>query len=301
MSRNSDSQYIYIDPDVNIKTGDEARKALEHVNDDVHVTEGAGITQVPLERWRDAQHAERIHWMKLGLRNWNDRNDEHFDKFEQYTALQDRAFNRVLEVGCGPYTNLSIIGGVCKVASAYLLDPLINDYLAHPYCMYTSQRLILRRPRTPYFQAHRLLSRFAPSLHQRLFKQMIAVGDVQVRGMMAIPAEELPSNLEHFDLIVAINVIEHCYDIHRVLASLAHLKPGGVLVFQDKYYDHEEVSRMVKSVYDAAHPLKVDRKVVDSFLKSNFRPIFEKVYRSGDRVNDFTHSYEELYFIGEKV
>ncbi|MBK8020936.1 MAG: hypothetical protein IPK19_05770 [Chloroflexi bacterium] len=80
---------------------------------------------------------------------------------------------------------------------------------------------------------------------------------------------------DHYDLTVIINVIEHCFDIDQVFQHSCRQRQ--VLRFSDKYYTHDEVSRTVEERYDAAHPLHVDRTLVDSFLDANFKALYRKV------------------------
>jgi SAM-dependent methyltransferase len=103
-----------------------------------------------------------------------------------------------------------------------------------------------------------------------------------------------------YDLIVLINVIEHCYDIERVFESIrAIARENAVLVFGDRYYEHARVARWVTdSRYDAGHPLLVDRSVVDAFLEQTCEPLYRHVQHHQWIVEDFDLSHEALYFVG---
>lgn len=105
-----------------------------------------------------------------------------------------------------------------------------------------------------------------------------------------------------FDLILMINVIEHCFDTSKVFEKILQIaKNRAIFVFHERYYSANILHEQLNYEYDASHPLKIDRKIVDNFLSQNFAPILSKVVhfkrekRGGDR------RYDGVYFIGRKV
>ena len=292
---------LHIDDDIQILTDEAAKEALAKDNDASFVSEEQGITHVPLDRWQKAQRAERKHWMVRGLHVSNDRNDDHMTLFDDYATLRDRHFQHALEMGCGPFTNLSLIGTVCEIDDVTLLDPLIESYLSHPFCNYTHEKFFLRRQNPIDLFMRRVLGRIAPSLYKTLARNLIPRKTIPVRGLIATPIETMPRSDTPYDLIVIINVIEHCYDIDRVFQQIVdNLAPGGILVFHDKYYSHDAVAETVKVQYDAAHPLKVDRKVIDSFLDAHFNDLYRYIATETSHFRDYTFQYDMLYLIGQK-
>jgi 2-polyprenyl-3-methyl-5-hydroxy-6-metoxy-1,4-benzoquinol methylase len=80
-------------------------------------------------------------------------------------------------------------------------------------------------------------------------------------------AEEFSVN-DPADLVVMINVLEHCRDATAVVSSLlATVSPGGVIVFGDVLFTDDNVRDASTSRYDAAHPLRKTGEVL--------APIFE--------------------------
>lgn len=287
---------VFIDSDVNILTGDEAARALQRENDEKYFDENEGISRVGKERWLTAQKAEKKHWMSLGIRAADDRNYEHADKFEGYKAIKGASFRHAIELGCGPFTNLRLIGGIANIAQCSLLDPLIDEYLSHPQCRYKRGKLI----KDAYFRSPwmRVLCKGFWRALPRGIRGFLP--GIPLLNTLKMPIEEMPLN-ETYDLVVMINVIEHCYDIHVLMNNILRiLKQDGVFIFHDRLYDAAVIRERVKEKYDAAHPLRVDRALLLDFLQKNFSPLF-------DRRDEIIHNFEgreekvqSVYFIGRK-
>jgi SAM-dependent methyltransferase len=284
----------YVDEQVNIYTGEEAEKHLAGNNDARFVEAGKGIVRVPVDRWRVAQTAESAHWMKLGIASDNDRNYEHRSNFDNYQALRGRHFDRAIELGCGPFTNLRLIAAEANLGRCSLLDPLIERYLEHPSRRY--DRTKLRGERWILPRSARLILRKL----RRMMSPDLLTKSVPVEQLIASPIETMPTD-RTYDLAVMVNVIEHCYDVNSLFANLlAVTRPGTTLVFHDKYYDHGDVEKNAPRAYDAAHPLRVDKSVIEKFLHDSFIPVFEKITNHeqtfvGDRMK-----WQSVYFIGTR-
>ncbi len=288
----------YIDENINILTGKDAEEALAKENDGAFVSDNNGIVKVSLERWQKAQLAEHEHWMVFGIGASNDRNDEHFIGFNNYETLQGMPFGSAIELGCGPFTNMRMIGKVCDIDECALLDPLIEDYLAHPHCRYTNQWLYLEERSLPA-----LPSRLGRSFAKRLgtvSRSLFPGRRLRVKEIIPIPIESMPAH-DQYDLVVIINVIEHCCDVQAAFDKiLAIMKSGAYLVFHDKYYYHEPVARNAVNAYDAAHPLRVDRRILDAFLEAHFDQQYRHISKKhwtflGDEVD-----WDALYYIGKR-
>lgn len=289
------AKHIHINSDVRILTDEAARQALELENDREFLTDTQGVVRVTEERWRRAQTTERRHWMHLGLGSDNDRNYEHFVSFGGYRVLHGRTFESAIELGCGPFTNLRLIADVCRVKRCTLLDPLAESYLTHPNRAYTESALFLENTRTPMLlrRVQRKLLRRFPRL-----RSLVRRRSLPVDRLLPLPIEQMPT-VPAFDLLAIINVIEHCYDVEAVLEKIrAALKPGGVLVFHEPLYDHTVVSDLVTTVYDAAHPLQVDRSVLLAFLADYFMPLYEHQSFHTNIFEGEDLSFKGIYFIG---
>lgn len=247
--------------DRQIVLGAEAEDLLHQHSDLKYLTEN-GVVEVDRERWEEAQSYERGTWMSGdGLGACDDRNAEHCERFNGYEVLRDRRLPHVIELGCGPFTNARLVLPVlAHCADVTLLDPLLDSYLGHPYCTYASGELC------------------------------------------GVPATTVVSSIEAFeppqayDLLILVNVLEHCFSVPRVFDVVTSaLRPGGVLVFAEALLRPEDLPRVVGNWYDAGHPIRLSTDYVTSFLHGSFRTLFEEFYEG---LCSQTHRVD-LYFIGE--
>jgi hypothetical protein len=285
---------FFIDEEVNILTDKEAEAALKRENDQAFLSATEGVTKVSVERWQKAQYAERKHWMQLGRSVANDRNDDHSQHFDHYSALQGVKLSSVIEMGCGPFTNLRLIATKCTVEKCTLLDPLIESYLKHANCTYTRQWLFLTNIENFPTKIGRQLTK----LVRQVVKQFKIGRKLPITQLIATPIETMPTD-SHYDLTILINVIEHCYDIQTVFDNILKVT-DRYIIFHDKYYDHATVAETVQIQYDAAHPLRVDRKVIDTFLEEHFTPLYRVINDQIGIVEDIETTWQAIYYIGER-
>ena len=213
--------------------------------------------------------------------------------------MRERTFRHALEVGCGPFTNLRLIGALTSIERVSLLDPLAGDYQNHPGCRYTKQFLStdLGWPSARSAAVLRRLYGLSPrlvGLVRPLLLKLSSGARIPVEQLHIGAAENVPL-LPHHDLVVAINVMEHCFDAERVLGALLNgLDDGGMLVFHDHLYREERPLGW----YDPYHPLRVDASLILSFLHEHFEPLLE-TYVPPDEA--WGEHWEQLYFIGRKL
>jgi SAM-dependent methyltransferase len=236
-------EFLFISSPVSVLRGDAARAALASTNDAAHYTEGKGVLSVPLERWQKAQAYERETWLVHAINSTDDRNIEHAAMFDGYKALPENLGN-VIELGCGPFTNLRLILPERKAERVTLLDPLAGEYAAfHPNCTYKNRTLCDR--------------------HVSLVSWPIEEADDPVIDMRH----------ERYDTVILINVLSHCQDTQKVSDWIsAHLKKGGYLVFAEPVRDIDPTR-----LFDVGHPISYNQAVIDTFLK----PYKEK-FRNGN-------------------
>lgn len=290
---------VYIDKNINILTGDQAKKALKKENDALYVSDGDGVVRVPLERWKIAQYAEKNHWMKRGIKSIEDRNFHHEIRFDNYKCLSGFKFSKAIELGCGPFTNLRIIGRKVEIEKCTLLDPLINDYLSHPNCTYVNNKLLLAKHLSEKTLINMALGKYITKLYNIARKYINP--SIDVDKLIACPVEQMPTD-QKYDLVCIINVLEHCYDVNLVFENIMKImNKEAIFIFHDRYYSHNEVKDSLQLQYDAAHPLKVERKLVDAFLEAHFNTLFKNITHNtvtADGINDGV-AYDEVYFIGK--
>lgn len=256
---------FFVDEDDNIFVGDEAAEKLQGKSDTQFLQEKQGVVEVDLTRWKTAQHYERRTWMEAGgLAAREDRNTEHEIHFDHYAAIAGRRFENALEIGCGPFTNMIRVLKVVQVKQVTLLDPLINEYLTHPNCTYRDHRLSGVETTT-----------------------------------VASPIEDF-SPSQKFDLIVMINVLEHCFSLPKLFERINSLMaPGGVLVFHDKLIPASEIDDFVRNIYDAGHPIRVADRVLMEFLSGNYEEMYSKHVEIP--LEDYmSYTFDSIYFIGRK-
>jgi SAM-dependent methyltransferase len=272
---------IHVDENVTVRTDEEANIAFLKENDIAFFEDNKGIVKVTKERWEKAQRTERKHWMEIGKESKDDRNIYHKEKFDNYNSIKNSVFNNALEVGCGPFTNLRIVGDFCKINACSLNDPLINSYLTHTNCAYTNNNLILDSGREK------------KSFLDKFFRKKI-----KIKKLYDCAFEDIES-AEKFDLIVIINVIEHCYDLDIFFSKiLSLLADNGVLIFEDKLYSMDSLKEDVNTVYDAAHPLRVNKEIIIDFLKNNFDKLYSSTQDNSAELGGKSFLWDDIYFIG---
>lgn len=216
-----------------------------------------GVVRVSKQRWLQAQRAELALWESLPNLD-NDRTAHHSEQFLQYQDLDSKHLGHVLEIASGPFTQLSFLLDHRNISfdSITLLDPMIMEYVKLPNCAYSTGSL---RNRPVSF---------------------ITAGGEMIRGG------------ESYDTVIMINGIEHCQDAIQVLHNVYFsLKPGGVLILSESFYDTYEAKPYLlhESILDFIfHPIRLRKSLFDKYLNH-----FERImYRETDQ--------NEIYFIGRK-
>jgi SAM-dependent methyltransferase len=233
---------IWVGSPERICTGDEAVQAILRQNDACYYNPAVGVVQVDMARWRQAQEYEKRGWLQCWNGDTNDRCDEHARNFMNYVALK-KDLGRVMEVGCGPFTQLQRIIDGRTATHITLIDPLLKHYLQLRYCPYKTGK----------------------------FKNLPTL----LRTKMA----EQITDIELYDTVICINVLEHVLNARKVLEVLwMALKRGGTLVLGERTYDEFDPMKL----YDVGHPIHIRRTVLD-----NFRRRFSTTLYSN---NDYTIS-----------
>jgi SAM-dependent methyltransferase len=115
-----------------------------------------------------------------------------------------------------------------------------------------------------------------------------------------MPIEEMPGS-QAYDLVVMLNVLEHCYDASVIFDKiLSILQPGGVFVFHDKLFTAAQAENDVQTRFDAGHPLRVGGTVIETFLETNFTPLYAKHGVVEDGFEEHDLSRDGIWFIGTR-
>lgn len=231
---------IWVGSPIDVRHGQAAKAALKTVNDALYWDNERGVVAVNRDRWEKAQEFEAEGWLNHWKHATSDRNHEHIISFDNYrTVPQD--LGDVIEIGCGPFTQLCTIQEERTVKSVTLLDPLIDKYKTLPQCAYHGGKF-LDHPTV-------LLSR---------------------------PAEELDKE-EIYDTAICINVLEHVQNALQVLHVLHKcLKAGGTLIFGERVYDGLDITE----IYDVGHPIRIKMAIFDEWEKQ-FAPLFKVLPQFG--------------------
>ena len=106
-------------------------------------------------------------------------------------------------------------------------------------------------------------------------------------------------NFGKFDSLLCINVIEHVWDAYEVLENIYNaLKPGGILIYHDRFYPTPEYGDAVLGPGNFYHPIRLTRIVFEHFLKQ-----FDTIYMfEGQTKDQIKRQAGEVgfYFIGKK-
>jgi SAM-dependent methyltransferase len=243
-----------------IITGDSADFLLEETNDLQYYTKD-GVLSVPYDRWLTAQQFEQSCWMEKGLNINDDRNFHHYEKFLSYKSLREVRTEKVLELGCGPFSNSRLLVPFLHgVREIHLLDPLISNYLMHPHCTYKDGKLC----------------EIPVVLHN-------------------VPIEEFETE-ERFGVVVLINVLEHCFNVSAIFDKIHQLLfPGGVFVFAEAGIEAKDVEYVSKFCFDVGHPQRVTVEYMGTRLAE-----YEQLFRS-DFTGLYNQKYRrDIYFVGRK-
>lgn len=294
-----DDNFLFVDQNQNVLTGKEAQDKLQKTSDLKFLEENIGIGKVSRERWELAQSYEKNYWMSRNTDSLDDRNIDHYIKFDKFRSIEHLHFKSAIELGCGPFTNLRIIGECVKIDSCVLEDPLIEDYLTHKNCKFTHANLKTGDFALDPFWLKAI--RKATRLFSNLTANKITLHkNIPVKSILNCPIEEINTD-EKFDLVVMINVIEHCQDINKIFEIIKKMSTKDTyFIFSDKYYYFDKIKDWVNGrMYEAGHPLLVDRQVVEGFLHENFEIVFEKIEKIKYDIDGFDWSYDSVYFIGK--
>ena len=289
-------EYIFISQGPSLIHGQGAKKAIETTNDSEFYVSGEGIPRVSRQRWELAQSAEASHWFGDGTkpaRTGDDRNLVHYQRFDSYRAISGIDFTRALEIGSGPFTNMRLLANaVSNIGEATLLDPGLTDYLKHPGCYFNEYSLARVKP-------SRILSRVWPFL-PRLVKSLwlsSAKKSVRIAELLTREAEGFDGR-QQFDLVLMVNVLEHCIDSSLVLdAVFSSVAPGGVVVLSEKTHLDDSVRNGLTRIYDVAHPIRVTKNEIEKRLTG-----FEILFQSShvDPVSRYLPGTEESYWIAKR-
>lgn len=234
------------------------------------------------EIWKEAQKWEEAHWVNAQrarakyAKNWiwkamslfgvvpkhrgDDWNIWWKKQFDNYTFLPTKVDN-VIEVGCGPYTNVRLMLDKCEMKHMVLSDPLIRTYV----------KFKLTFVRDMYDKAECTLDDH--------------------------PLEELPFKSDNFDLAVMINVLDHVRDANACMENFFRVvKPGGIVVFGQDLSREEDSEALLADKGLVGHPIKLHETWFEPWIE-RCEPIIHRILKREEGRNDDKH-YATLIFAG---
>jgi ubiquinone/menaquinone biosynthesis C-methylase UbiE len=249
------------------------------------ITNEVVTERVDEARWQAAQSWERDFWLRqqknlarLGKNHvWrllsmlgaveryrgDDDNIWWAECFENYRFLPPQAEN-VIEVGCGPYTNMRLLRKACVPRHLFLSDPLIRTYVG-----------------------------FKMTFIREMYLQAACCLDDS-------PLENLPYRDHLFDVTVMVNVLDHVQDANACMQSLSRItKPGGFVVIGQDLTDDVDLQSHPDGMR-TGHPITLNEAWFEAHLSGIYRPVISKVLpREAGRTPAW--HYGTLLFAGVKV
>ena len=288
----------------------------------------AGAVVVEERRWRLAQAFEAATWRQLGSRG-EDRDETHLRQYDAYSMIFPRHFERALEIGCGPWTQTRTLLAAtgATVGTLTLSDPLLETYIQDvSTCSYknadTYRRTLAgkRRPagqagpagRPPSYKPEFVIRKleFAPAGGEDLRPG----GGVVVRDATTGATRPF-GDQGGYDLVVMINVLEHCRDafvdapervqrpetrrLFRPRGPVRGLAVGALrarrsLRFPDRDISQRNWGKQGTPFWDVGHPLQPKRAIYTRLAR-----FFDVLHWRSNLWPNEEHP-DEMYFVGRK-
>jgi len=210
------------------------------------------IIQVDHKRWLLAQQYEEKTWRENFQLNddWNFWWKSHFEDYSLVEeVLRDQKNIEIIEVGCGPFTNVRLIESVLAysdIKRIVLSDPLLETYKAIP-CYISSL--------------------FGKNLSTYAFEQE--------------QLESLHHKDESFDLLICINVLDHVEDVSKCFSEMKRvLRKDGLIVFGNDLTDWMKRNNPhPEKAYDQGRVMRINEEYVDEVF-SSFELFMRKIVES---------------------
>ncbi|PJE60053.1 MAG: hypothetical protein COU85_00395 [Candidatus Portnoybacteria bacterium CG10_big_fil_rev_8_21_14_0_10_44_7] len=250
------------------------------------------ITQVSASVWQKAQEHEGYNWVFLNRRNgylrllkkflralknpkqiWlyfkfkdfycgDDWNYWWLKAFDNYRVLP-KHFDKALEVGSGPYSNIRLISKLVDIKDIYCTDPLMFAYLG--------------------------LRMTWVSEMARKKKIYASVGKAE--------KIDFPDNM--FELVVCNNVLDHVEDTDACFREMFRvLKRGGYFVFGQDLSNEKDLERPSWK-NDDLHPIKLHHVYLDSVIDPVCEDKYKKITSRGEGRHP-EQNYGNYIYIGQK-
>ena len=228
------------------------------------------IIQVDHDRWLLAQQYEKKTWDENFQLNddWNHWWKEHFEDYSLVEEhLRDKKDISIIEVGCGPFTNVRLIESILAYSDIKRIvfsDPLLESYKKIP-C-------------------------YVSSLFEKNHSSCYEFEQEQL--------ESLYHKDESFDLLICINVLDHVEDVTKCISEMKRvIKKDGLLVFGNDLTDWTKRNNpSPEKAYDQGHAMRINEEFCDEAF-SFFEPLMRKIVESRNP----PYHYGCMCYIGKKT
>ncbi|KAF5052826.1 Methyltransferase domain protein [anaerobic digester metagenome] len=234
------------------------------------------ITQVEETKWQLAQKFE-LQFAQDTIDSGDDWNKWWSEKFDHYDLLKGQDFPNVLEVGCGPHTNIKYIIPLIKFEKIWLEDPLIQYYVSYNLKKYDA---FISKIRNNLLGNNKRIN-YCLDLFSNL--------DMKV-DLSSAKLEKLPYQDGIMNLIICINVLDHVTDLEKCLSEISRvLAPGGFLLIGQDLSNEDDYRDCPESYNDIGHPIKIDFDTLNRFLSPQYHVILGKILSREEGRNPQAH------------
>lgn len=238
------------------------------------MVEGHIVKKVDNERWKQAQKFE-LKFARQTIESDDDWNRWWYEKFEQYSNLKNKHFNNVLEVGCGPHTNIRYILPKITFDKLWLEDPLIQYYITYN----------LNKPNSFINYLNKKFKKRSENYLVKIFSDLNIKVDLSSSKL-----ENLPYKDHQMDLVICINVLDHVNNYEQCMQEIFRvLNNGGLLILGQDLSNQEDLMHCPESYADIGHPIKVDHLLIEQTFAGKYHKIFEKILPRDEGRNPNAH------------
>jgi SAM-dependent methyltransferase len=232
------------------------------------------IQKIDNNRWKQAQEFE-LKFARTAIESDDDWNQWWYEKFNRYSILNKRHFENILEVGCGPHTNIRYILPEITFDKIWLEDPLIQFYITYNLNKSNS-----------FFNY--LKTKFKKGKINYLLKTF---SELKVKvDLSSSKLEDLPYKDHQMDIIVCINVLDHVSDYNQCMNEIFRvLKKDGILILGQDLSNEEDLIQCPESYSDIGHPIKVDHHLIEQTLDGKYTKLFETILLRQEGRNPDAH------------
>jgi SAM-dependent methyltransferase len=250
-----------------------------------HICE-LGVITSNITQWADlesdtgAQIPYFREWLPPLLKPQNRNDENHIYKrlgetsagFEGFKALEGRNFGSAIEFACGPYTQTRHIMERVNITldSIHLSDPIQDQYVTIEGCTYFQKNA---------FEVNK--RKYPTVLHN------LATEDWGKWARQERIEKNDPAHLT-FDTVIFVNSLPYHKDAVETLTTLFEAtKPGGLLIFSDRWYENWISSSTCGAFAFNVNPVQVSKLMIYHFLSKfhgepflSFQPTFEQQHAS---------------------